>query len=72
MDLIDFKVVDNIPFQMYLLSDVTVKRIIKDFSFYNIKFYKEEGTKEFTVCLKYPKGNMYWFLEFTKIVKNTE
>ena len=69
MDLIDFKVVDNIPFQMYLLSDVTVKRIVKDFSFYNIKFYKEEGTKEFTVCLKYPKGNMYWFLEFTKIVK---
>ena len=69
MDLVDFEIVDNFPFQSYLLSDTTVKRICKDFTFYNIKFYKKEKAKDFTVCLQYPKGNMYWFLEFVKSIK---
>ena len=69
MDLVDFEIIDNFPFQSYLLSDTVVKRICKDFTFYNIKFYKKEKAKDFTVCLQYPKGNMYWFLEFVKLVK---
>ena len=69
MDLVDFEIVDNFPFQSYLLSDTSVKRICKDFTFYNIKFYKKEKAKDFTVCLQYPKGNMYWFLEFVKSIK---
>ena len=69
MDLVDFEIKDNFPFQSYLLSDTSVKRICKDFTFYNIKFYKKEKVKDFTVCLQYPKGNMFWFLEFVKLIK---
>lgn len=58
----------NIPFQTYLLSDSKVKKIIKDFDFYNILFYKEEYSKDFIVYLRYPKGNLYWYLDFEKAI----
>lgn len=69
MNLIDFEITGEIPFLSYLLSDTTVKRILKDFEFYNVRLYRKEGTKDLTVCLTYPQGNMYWFLEFVKIIK---
>lgn len=58
----------NAPFQTYLLSDSKVKKIIKDFDFYNISFYREEYASEFIVQLRYPKGNMYWYLDFEKAI----
>ena len=64
-----YKVFKNIPFQMYLLSDPTVKKMLREFDFYNVRFYREERVKEPTVCLDYPAGNVYWFLDFKKNVE---
>lgn len=64
-----YTVFKNIPFQMYLLSDRTVKRVLREFDFYNVRFYREERVKEPTVCLDYPAGNVYWFLDFKKNVE---
>jgi SNF2 family DNA or RNA helicase len=54
---------------MYLLSDPTVKKMLREFDFYNVRFYREERAKEPTVCLDYPAGNVYWFLDFKKNVE---
>ena len=64
-----YKVFKNLPFQMYLLSDPTVKKMLREFDFYNVRFYREERAKEPTVCLDYPAGNVYWFLDFKKNVE---
>lgn len=64
-----FKITKNLPFQMYLISDNAVKRVLREFDFYNVRFYREERTKETTVCLDYPVGNVYWFLDFKKNVE---
>ena len=66
-----YKVFKNIPFQMYLLSDPVVKKTLREFDFYNVRFYREERTKELTVCLDYPAGNVYWFLDFKKGVEDS-
>lgn len=58
----------DLPFQTYLLTSSKVKKIIKEFDFYNISFYKEEYASTFTVQLRYPKGNMYWYLDFEKAI----
>ena len=55
---------------MYLLSDPTVKKMLREFDFYNVRFYREERVKEPTVCLDYPTGNVYWFLDFKKNVED--
>lgn len=62
------KITKDIPFQMYLLTDRRVKRINTEFSFYNVKLYREEKAKKQTVCLDYPEGNMFWFVDFKKYV----
>lgn len=68
MILSTLEIKGNIPFQTYLLSNSKIKKIVKDFDFYNISFYKEEYASEFTVKLKYPKGNMYWYLDFERAI----
>lgn len=68
MLLSTLEIKDNVPFQTYLLSNPKIKKIVKEFDFYNISFYKEEYAKEFTVQLRYPKGNLYWFLDFEKAI----
>jgi SNF2 family DNA or RNA helicase len=62
------KITKDIPFQMYLLSDRRVKRINTEFAFYNVKIYREEKAKKQTVCLDYPEGNMFWYVDFKKYV----
>lgn len=64
-----YKVFKNLPFQMYLLSDPTVKKVLREFDFYNVRFYREERAKEPTVCLEYPAGNVYWFIDFKKNIE---
>lgn len=54
---------------MYLLSDSRVKRVTREFSFYNVRFYREERVPELTVCLDYPAGNVYWYLDFKKLIE---
>lgn len=63
------RIIKNVPFQMYLLSDRTVKRMLREFDFYNVRFYREEKSKEPVVCLDYPTGNVYWFIDFKKNVE---
>ena len=60
----------NVPFETYLISNPKVKKLIKEFDFYNVLFYKEECASEFTVQLRYPKGNVYWYLDFEKVILN--
>lgn len=68
MILSTLEIKGNIPFQTYLLSDTKVKKIVKEFDFYNIIFYREEYASEFIVQLRYPKGNLYWYLDFEKAI----
>ena len=62
------KITSDIAFQMYLLSDRKVKRACTEFSFYNVRIYREEKTKTPTVCIDYPEGNLYWFVDFKKYI----
>jgi SNF2 family DNA or RNA helicase len=64
-----FKVTRNLPFQMHLLSDPAIKRMLREFDFYGVRFYREERTRETIVCLDYPAGNVYWFVDFKKCVE---
>lgn len=59
------------PFKVYLLSDMKVKRLCKEFEFYKIRFYREELGKQSIVWFEYPRGNLYWFLDFEGYVTNT-
>lgn len=68
MLLSTLEIKDNLPFQTYLLTDSKVKKLIKEFDFYSISFYKEECASTLTVMLRYPCGNMYWYLDFRKAV----
>lgn len=56
-------------FQLYLLSHRKVKQLIKEFDFYKVLFYKENLTKDNIVYLQYPKGNVYWYLDFKSYIK---
>lgn len=56
-------------FQLYLLSHKKVKQLMKEFEFYKVLFYKENLTKDNIVHLQYPKGNVYWYLDFKTYVK---
>jgi len=56
-------------FQMYVLTSNLVKSMLKEFEFYNVRFYKEEKASKYTLCLDYPKANVYWFVEFKKYVE---
>jgi SNF2 family DNA or RNA helicase len=55
---------------MYLLSDVRIKKLLREFDFYGVKFYREERVKVLTVCIDYPKGNVYWFVDFKRLVES--
>lgn len=65
-----YRITDNIPFQMYLLSDSRIKKLLREFDFYNVRFYREERVKLHTVCLDYPKGNVYWFVDFKRAIES--
>ena len=62
------KITSDIPFQMYLLSDRKVKRLCKEFEFYNVRIYNEESAKRHTVCIDYPEGNLFWYVDFKKYI----
>ena len=64
-----YRITDNVPFQMYLLSDSRIKKLLREFDFYSVRIYREERVKESTVCIDYPKGNVYWFVDFKRAVE---
>ena len=70
LKLSTLRIEKDIPFQMYLLSDRLVKKLNKEFEFYNVRFYREERVREPTVCVDYPCGNPYWYTDFKKFIKN--
>ena len=65
-----YRITDNVPFQMYLLSDSRIKKLLREFDFYSVRFYREERVKTHTVCIDYPKGNVYWFVDFKRAVES--
>lgn len=68
MILSTLEIKENAIFQTYLLLDPKVKKIVKEFDFYNITFYREERVNDFIIYLRYPKGNLYWYLDFEKTI----
>ena len=64
-----YKLAKNLPFQMYVLSDQTVKKTLLEFQFYNVRFFRTERAKDMEVYLEYPAGNLYWFVDFKKAVE---
>lgn len=69
MELSTFKYsIKNDAFKVHVLTDKISKRVQQEFEFYNIRFYREERAKDLTLCLDYPKANVYWFLEFKKFI----
>ena len=71
VSLSTYTITKNTPFQMYLLANPTVKKVLREFEFYNVRFYREERAKELTVCLDYPTGNLYWYIDFKKSIEET-
>lgn len=69
ISLKQYKISKNTPFQMYLLSDQTVKKTLLEFQFYNVRFFRAERTKDFEVYLEYPAGNLYWYVDFKKAIE---
>lgn len=69
MELATTKYTIDPTFQMYVLNSNVVKEMCREFEFYSLRFYKEEKAKKFTLCLDYPKANIYWFVEFKNILK---
>jgi SNF2 family DNA or RNA helicase len=65
-----YKVTKNVPFQLYLLSDQTVKKTLLEFQFYNVRFFRAERVKDFEVYLEYPAGNLYWYVDFKKAIES--
>lgn len=63
-----YTITDNVPFQMYLLGDPAVKKMLREFEFYAVRFYREERTSKMTVQLEYPMGNVYWYSDFKKAI----
>jgi len=55
-------------FQNYLLNNSDIKKLCKEFDFYQIRFYKEMYTEDSEVVFDYPKANIYWFLDFKKYI----
>lgn len=64
-----YRITDKVPFQMYLLSDSRIKKLLREFDFYGVRFYREERVKTHTVCLDYPKGNVYWYVDFKRAIE---
>lgn len=59
---------DLTPFKINLLTATDVKRLCREFQFYSIRFYREELGKQKLVWFEYPKGNLYWFLDFENYI----
>lgn len=70
MNISTFELKKDVPFQMYLLSNNLVKKIAKEFEFYSVRIYKKEKVKTPTVCIDYPQGNLYWYVDFKKFIIN--
>lgn len=64
-----YRITKDIPFQMYLLSDPSIKKMLREFDFYNVRFYRDERSKEPNVLFDYPAGNLYWYVDFKKCVE---
>lgn len=69
MEIKTMRIVNSEPFKMYLLSDANAKKISREFSFYAVRFYREERCKILTVDFDYPKANVYWYVEFKRYVE---
>ena len=69
MELAVFKYELDTQFQLYVLGSPKVKQLQREFEFYNLRFYREEKAKVPTMSLRYPKANVYWYLEFKKYIE---
>lgn len=59
---------NNEAFKLHVLVDKIGKRVQQEFEFYSVRFYREECSKNLTLCLDYPKANVFWLLEFKKFI----
>ena len=68
MKMSNLKLDNDLPFKSFVLTNSIVKNINREFEFYGVQFYRDLTTSEFTVYLKYPYGNMYWYILFKKYI----
>lgn len=65
-----FTIKGNTSFQLYLLRSVAIKALLRNYSFYNVKIYREMKTSVMETTIEYPKDNMYWFIDFRQDISN--
>lgn len=65
-----FTIKGNTSFQLYLLRSVAIKALLRNYSFYNVKIYREMKTSTMETTIEYPKDNMYWFISFRQDISN--
>ena len=68
MKMSNLKLDNDLPFKSFVLTNSIVKNVNREFEFYGVQFYRDLTASEFTVYLKYPYGNMYWYILFKKYI----
>jgi len=70
MELSTFKLEEKslTSFQVFLLSDPSIKKLCQEFLFYKVLFYREDCSLNSVVYLQYPKGNIFWYVDFKKYI----
>lgn len=70
MILNKLEIVGTDAFKIFILSNTKIKRILKEYNFYNIRFFKQNFNTEYKVYLEYPKANIYWALDFKRDIED--
>ena len=68
MKMSNLKLDNDLPFKSFVITNSIVKNVNREFEFYGVQFYRDLTASEFTVYLKYPYGNMYWYILFKKYI----
>lgn len=63
LSALDLSYTAGTPFQNYLLTSPNVRKALREFEFYNIKFYVD-ALRTDALYLQYPMGNPYWYRDF--------
>lgn len=63
LSALDLSYTAGTPFQNYLLTSPNVRKTLREFEFYDIKFYVD-ALRTDALYLQYPMGNPYWYRDF--------
>lgn len=69
MHLETMRVKGERSFLLWLISNSKLRKVLKEYTFYGVRFYREERTADLQVLFDYPYCNMYWYLDFKKDIE---